>query len=72
METVFKIQNLNVSYGTKQVIKDVSFDIYKNNVTAFIGPSGCGKSTILKCFNKMNDLIPSCKVYGNIIYNEKT
>lgn len=71
METVFKINNLNVSYGDKKVIDNVSFDILKNNVTAFIGPSGCGKSTILKCLNRMNDLIPSCKIEGDIEYDKK-
>lgn len=68
MDTIFNINNLNVSYGDKEVIKNVSFDIYKNNVTAFIGPSGCGKSTILKCLNRMNDLIPNCKIEGEIKY----
>lgn len=68
MDTIFNINNLNVRYGDKEVIKNVSFDIYKNNVTAFIGPSGCGKSTILKCLNRMNDLIPSCKIDGEIKY----
>ena len=68
MDTIFNINNLNVRYGDKEVIKNVSFDIYKNNVTAFIGPSGCGKSTILKCLNRMNDLIPSCKIEGEIKY----
>ena len=68
MDTIFNINNLNVNYGDKEVIKNVSFDIYKNNVTAFIGPSGCGKSTILKCLNRMNDLIPNCKIEGEIKY----
>ena len=55
-ETVFDIQNLSVSYGKTPAIKDVSFEIYHNRVTAIIGPSGCGKSTFIRCLNRMNDL----------------
>jgi phosphate transport system ATP-binding protein len=71
MEGIFNINNVNVSYGTKKVIKNVSFDIYKNQITAFIGPSGCGKSTILKCFNRMNDLVSTCLIEGEIKYDGK-
>ena len=59
-------RNVNVFYGEKQAIKDVSIDITKENVTAFIGPSGCGKSTFLRCFNRMNDTVPSARVTGRI------
>ena len=72
MTSVFKIENVNLSYGEKHVLKDVNIDIYKNKVTAFIGPSGCGKSTLLRCLNRMNDLIDGCKITGSIKYkNEK-
>ena len=57
-ETVFDIQNLSVSYGKTPAIKDVSFEIYRNRVTAIIGPSGCGKSTFIRTLNRMNDLVP--------------
>ncbi|WP_424926630.1 phosphate ABC transporter ATP-binding protein PstB [Amaricoccus tamworthensis] len=59
-------RNVDVFYGEKQAIHDVSIDIPRNQVTSFIGPSGCGKSTFLRCINRMNDTIPICKVTGNI------
>ena len=55
-----------VFYGTNHAIKDVDVDIMDKTVTAFIGPSGCGKSTFLRCLNRMNDTIPSCRVEGKI------
>lgn len=59
-------RNVNVFYGDKQAITDVSIDVNMDNVTAFIGPSGCGKSTFLRCLNRMNDTIPIAKVSGDI------
>jgi phosphate transport system ATP-binding protein len=59
-------RGVNVFYGAKQAMKDVSIDIYPRQVTAFIGPSGCGKSTFLRCINRMNDLIEGCRVEGRI------
>ena len=59
-------RNVDVFYGEKQALKKVSIDIRRNSVTSFIGPSGCGKSTILRCFNRMNDTIPGCRVTGEI------
>jgi len=59
-------RNVNVFYGEKQAIKDVSIDVDMENVTAFIGPSGCGKSTFLRTMNRMNDTIPICRVEGDI------
>jgi phosphate transport system ATP-binding protein len=59
-------RNVNVFYGEKQAIRDVSIDIATDHVTAFIGPSGCGKSTFLRALNRMNDTIPSCRVEGEI------
>jgi phosphate transport system ATP-binding protein len=59
-------RGVNVWYGAKQAIKDVSLDIGKNQVVAMIGPSGCGKSTFLRCLNRMNDTIDGCRVYGSI------
>jgi phosphate transport system ATP-binding protein len=63
-----KIQarNAQVYYGTNHAIKDVDVDILDKTVTAFIGPSGCGKSTFLRCLNRMNDTIASCRVEGKI------
>ena len=57
-------RNVNVFYGEKHALKDVSIDIPERAVTAFIGPSGCGKSTFLRCINRMNDTIPVARVTG--------
>ena len=59
-------KDVNVFYGEKQALQDVSIDIPDRAVTAFIGPSGCGKSTFLRCLNRMNDTIPSARVSGGI------
>jgi phosphate transport system ATP-binding protein len=68
-EVVFTVSDLTVSYGGSPAIKNVSLDVYKNFVTAFIGPSGCGKSTFIRCFNRMNDLILGAKVEGTVLYH---
>ena len=59
-------RNVNVYYGDKQAIKNVSLDIGRNEVLSMIGPSGCGKSTFIRCLNRMNDTIDSCRVTGEI------
>lgn len=59
-------QNVDVFYGDSQALYDVSIEIPDRQVTAFIGPSGCGKSTFLRCINRMNDTIPTCRVSGDI------
>ena len=59
-------RNVNVFYGAKQAIHDVSIDVTRENVTAFIGPSGCGKSTFLRTLNRMNDTVASARVTGDI------
>ena len=71
MESVFNIENVNLFYGEKQALKNINLDLYKNQVTAFIGPSGCGNSTLLRCLNRMNDLIEGCKVEGKILYENQ-
>ncbi|MBS1199868.1 MAG: phosphate transporter, ATP-binding protein [Proteobacteria bacterium] len=63
---VIVCRNVNVHYGDKQAIRDVSLDIAHNEVIAMIGPSGCGKSTFLRCLNRLNDTIPTAKVTGSI------
>jgi phosphate transport system ATP-binding protein len=68
-EVVFDVDGLGVSYAENQALEGVSLEIYRNFVTAFIGPSGCGKSTFIRCFNRMNDLIPSANVQGKILYH---
>lgn len=68
VEGVFQVENLNLFYGENQALIQVNLPIEKNKVTALIGPSGCGKSTFLRTLNRMNDLIPNCKVEGTICY----
>ena len=63
-------KDVSVSYGDMRALKDVSLDIMENKVTALIGPSGCGKTTFLRCINRMNDLIPTAKVSGEIKLGE--
>ena len=63
-------QNVNVFYADKQAIDNVSLKVEKSKITALIGPSGCGKSTFLRCINRMNDVIPSCRVEGKILVDE--
>ncbi len=65
-EPKMSANGVDVFYGHKQALKDVSIRIYEDLVTAFIGPSGCGKSTFLRCLNRMNDTIPSARVSGRI------
>jgi phosphate transport system ATP-binding protein len=68
-DVVFDVQDVTVSYDDDPAFSNVSMKIYKNLVTAIIGPSGCGKSTYIRCFNRMNDLIPSARVEGLIDYH---
>ena len=68
-EKVFTVADLAVAYGGNPAIEEVTLDIHKNTVTAFIGPSGCGKSTFIRCFNRMNDLIPGARVSGTVLYH---
>ncbi|WP_206483558.1 phosphate ABC transporter ATP-binding protein PstB [Thalassotalea sp. G2M2-11] len=60
------IKGLNLFYGEKQALQNITMAIPKGQVTAFIGPSGCGKSTLLRCINRMNDLVDSCRIEGEI------
>ena len=64
-------RKVNVYYGEKHALKDVSVDVPECAVTAFIGPSGCGKSTFLRCVNRMNDTILGCRVEGSIAIDER-
>ena len=65
--TCLEVKNFNLFYGKKQALFDVNMKIAKNRVTAFIGPSGCGKSTLLRSFNRMNDLIDSVQINGEML-----
>jgi phosphate transport system ATP-binding protein len=62
-------RNLSVHYGPFQAVRDVNLSFYENRITALIGPSGCGKSTVLRCMNRMNDLIPIARVSGEVLYH---
>ncbi|MAX04173.1 MAG: phosphate ABC transporter ATP-binding protein [Dehalococcoidia bacterium] len=66
---IISARDLNVYYGNFRAVKDINLDVKKNQVLSLIGPSGCGKSTVLRCFNRMNDLVLSAKVEGSILYN---
>ena len=68
-DTLFDVSDLTVTYSGIPALRGVSLEIFKNHITAFIGPSGCGKSTFIRCFNRMNDLIPTASVEGRILYH---
>lgn len=70
MSNIISVKDMCLWYGEHQALTNVNIDIPGNSITAFIGPSGCGKSTFLKTLNRMNDLIPSVKITGNVKYNE--
>ena len=68
-EVVFQTRDLEVHYGAFRAVREVDLDIREHEITAFIGPSGCGKSTVLRCFDRMNDLIEGARVGGTILYH---
>ena len=67
-EMIMEARDLQVHYGEYLAVRNVNLQIHRNEITALIGPSGCGKSTIIRCFNRMNDLIPSAKIGGTVLY----
>lgn len=67
--TVFTLDGLQVHYGSFRAVREVSMNLRKNEITAFIGPSGCGKTTVLRCLNRMNDVIASARVGGRVLYH---
>src|SRR5215208_2889283 len=70
-EPIFDALDVNVFYGEHRAIRDVSLRIARNDITALIGPSGCGKSTFIRCLNRMNDLIPTARVEGRVLYHDE-
>ncbi len=68
---VIESTDVSVFYGSYEAVREVSFGVARHEITALIGPSGCGKSTILRCFNRLNDLIPGAKVKGMITYHDQ-
>jgi len=71
VDVALKVEDLNVFYGKFQAVREVNLDIQARKITALIGPSGCGKSTVLRCFNRMNDLIPTARIEGNVLFRDK-
>jgi phosphate transport system ATP-binding protein len=70
-EAIFRLRGVTASYGGVPAVRDISFDIASNEITALIGPSGCGKSTLIRCLNRMNDLIPGATVDGDVRYHDQ-
>jgi phosphate transport system ATP-binding protein len=68
-DVIFGVEDINVYYGEHKAIRNVTLNLHVNEITALIGPSGCGKSTFIRCLNRMNDLIPSARVEGKIVYH---
>ena len=68
---ILKAEDLNLFYGAKQALFGVNFSIPEKKITSLIGPSGCGKSTFLRCFNRMNDLIPDVRIQGSLRFGEQ-
>ena len=71
MKEIIKIEDIDLYYGDFQALHNINLNIYENQVLAFIGPSGCGKSTLLKTLNRMNDLVPECRIEGKITLEGK-
>jgi phosphate transport system ATP-binding protein len=69
IDSVFDLKDVSVYYGAYQAVREVDLQVGRQEITALIGPSGCGKSTILRCFNRMNDLVPGARVTGSITYH---
>ena len=69
VEPIFEVRGLSVYYGTFRALRDVTFDIGRNRITAIIGPSGCGKSTLVRCLNRMNELVPGTRVEGRVLFH---
>jgi len=69
LPSCLSLENVTISYGSFEAVRDVYMDIPRNRVTAFIGPSGCGKSTVLRALNRMNDLIEGCSLRGRVVFD---
>jgi phosphate transport system ATP-binding protein len=68
-DRVFELRDISVHYGENPAVRQITMDVFRNQITAIIGPSGCGKSTLIRCLNRMNDLIPSARVEGQVLYH---
>ncbi len=67
-QPILSIRNLNIWYGDKQILRDLSFEVHQRQVTAFIGPTNCGKSTLVRCLNRLNDFTPNFRFTGDILF----
>jgi phosphate transport system ATP-binding protein len=70
MSVKIKIKNLNAWFGAKHVVKNINMNIEEKNITAIIGPSGCGKTTLIRCINRMHEIIPEARVEGSVLLNQ--
>jgi phosphate transport system ATP-binding protein len=70
LPVVFEVRGLSVYYGDFRAVREVNLDVRQHEITAFIGPSGCGKTTVLRCLNRMNDLIPGAHPEGSVRYHD--
>jgi phosphate transport system ATP-binding protein len=68
-QVVFDVRDLSVFYGSFRAVREVTLPVYRNQITALIGPSGCGKTTVIRCLNRMNDLIEGARVEGQVLYH---
>jgi len=68
-DEIIKTDHLNLFYGEKQALFDISMAILPKKITALIGPSGCGKSTLIRCFNRMNDVVDKCRITGHVFFH---
>jgi phosphate transport system ATP-binding protein len=68
---IFDVRNVAVFYGDHRAVTDITLALRQRQITALIGPSGCGKSTFIRCLNRMNDLIPSARVEGEVVYHDQ-
>ena len=66
---ILSLENVSISYGTFEAVRNVFCNFKKGNITSLIGPSGCGKSTVLRSLNMMNDLIPNCSLKGTVLFD---
>ena len=68
---VFELSDVDFYYGSFRAVRVDNLVIYRNQITAFIGPSGCGKSTVLRCLNRMNDLVPEARTVGRVLFDDE-
>ena len=68
-KNILSLEDVSISYGTFEAVKNVFLNFKAGDITSLIGPSGCGKSTVLRALNRMNDLIPNCSLKGTVLFD---